>query len=90
MFTFLVLNLPESIRTENKYMLQVCVAPGSKAPTDLFSFTAPIMKELETLQTRGFKLGNSDLLVKAHCIFVGGDIPGSKASHSFCKLEVIS
>ncbi|KAI8890587.1 hypothetical protein K501DRAFT_266032 [Backusella circina FSU 941] len=45
-FNLIILNLPGFIRTENKYMIQVCAAPGPKAPVDLFSFTKSIMREL--------------------------------------------
>jgi hypothetical protein len=76
-FLFVVLNLPESIRTENKYMLQVCCAPGPKAPSDFFSFVEPIKQELEILQSTGFIIKGSDMVVKGHLIFAGGDIPAA-------------
>jgi hypothetical protein len=99
-FLFVVLNLPESIRTENKYMLQVCCAPGPKAPSDFFSFVEPIKQELEILQSTGFIIKGSDMVVKGHVIFAGGDIPAASkiaghagATHTYpcrnCLVKVV-
>jgi hypothetical protein len=74
-FVFVVMNLPLEIRTENNYLLQVCTAPGAKAPHDFFSFLKPIKEELDILQDRGFKPKGSDMIVKAHMLFSGGDTP---------------
>jgi hypothetical protein len=74
-FVFVVLNLPPEIRTENKYLLQVCLAPGPKAPTDFFSFVNPIKRELDILQSTGFKCKGSSMIVKGNALFCGGDIP---------------
>ncbi|ORE10399.1 hypothetical protein BCV72DRAFT_221743 [Rhizopus microsporus var. microsporus] len=74
-FHLVTLNLPKAIRTENKYMLQLCVAPGPKSPRELFSFIKPIKQELEILQSKGFRLSGSSMAVNAHILFASGDIP---------------
>lgn len=74
-FHLIILNLPEVVRTESKYMLQVCVVPGPTSPKDFFSFVKPIMKELMILEREGFKLAGSNMTINAHLLFAGGDIP---------------
>ncbi|KAG1207990.1 hypothetical protein G6F69_007594 [Rhizopus microsporus] len=74
-FHLIILNLPEVICTESKYMLQTCVAPDSTSPKDLFSFAKPIMKELMTLEHEEFKLAGSNMTINVHLLFAGGDIP---------------
>ena len=63
------------IRTEGKYMLQVCVSPSPISPKDFFSFVKPIMKELMILERERFKLTSSNMTINAHLLFAGGDIP---------------
>ncbi|CEG64295.1 hypothetical protein RMATCC62417_01293 [Rhizopus microsporus] len=74
-FHLIILNLPEVICTESKYMLQVCAVPGPTSPKDFFSFVRPIMKELMILEREGFKLAGSNMTINAHLLFAGGDIP---------------
>lgn len=72
-----ILNLPPLIRTEKKYMLQLFLAPGPKSPKDLFSYMEPVLEELKILENEGIKVANSDTVVNAHLLFVGGDIPAT-------------
>ncbi|CEG80506.1 hypothetical protein RMATCC62417_14832 [Rhizopus microsporus] len=74
-FHLIVLNLPKVIRTESKYMLQLCVIPGPTSPKGFFSFVKPIMKELIILEREDLKLAGSDMTVNAHLLFAGGDTP---------------
>lgn len=84
MVNIVVLNLPRSIRTESKFMLQPCIIPGPFQPKDLFSFLKPVMDELATLDNRGIRVlcqEGASLFARAHLLFVGGDIPAqSKVS----------
>ncbi|CEI96646.1 hypothetical protein RMCBS344292_10803 [Rhizopus microsporus] len=74
-FHLINLSLLEVIRTESKYMLQVCIAPSPTPPKDIFSFVKPIMKELMILEREGFKLASPNMTINAQLLFAGGDIP---------------
>lgn len=74
-FHLIILNLPEAVRAESKYMLRVYIVPSPTSLKNFFFFVKPIMKELMTLGREGFKLAGSNMTVNWHLLFAGGDIP---------------
>ena len=73
-----ILNLPEDVRYEDANMIQIYVASGPKKPKDIFSFLDPVLRELDELCTHGMIVETDEkrIPLKAHLLFVGGDIPG--------------
>ena len=83
-----ILNFPPEERTLDKNMLQICVCPGPNKVSDITSFLQPTIDELSELCKTGINVNTEFgiLNVKAHLLFVGGDIPASakisgQASH---------